>query len=403
MTLLHPKIEPTFFGEPDAEPLIREARRLRCRGALGISVTVVIVGTGFGLVVGLWPGKPVLPRQSTTTRPGASQSSAAAAGVIPKTPGALAVSPNGDLYVVDTGRDQILRHSANGEFEVIAGTGKRGFSGDGDLAIDAKLDLSQFATSSGIAVAPNGTVYFSDSGNDRVRAVLKNGDIETVGGGGTQALPTRPGEQVSARGASLGSPIGLTLGPNNELYIAANFIVRLTPTGRLAWVAGTNRSQPAVCSATTCAMREQNFNSAGDLAFDGDGDLVVTSGGFPGVGWGIGEVRTNGTLVEFGNCRGEGGKAAALAPATGGSVICAGQGGLLRIKNGGESTTPMSGRRALSAALGAGRDGPFFGGDGIAVGPNGAIYVNTGPLASATPNAILKLNPSGTARALWKS
>jgi len=55
--------------------------------------------------------------------------SAAAAKVVtvpPKQPQALTVAPDGTLYVVDTGRDQVLRLVARGRFVVVAGDGRRG-------------------------------------------------------------------------------------------------------------------------------------------------------------------------------------------------------------------------------------------------------------------------------------
>ena len=83
------------------------------------------------------------------------------------------------------------------------------------------------SSNSGVAVSPNGTVYLSDTGNGRVRTVLPDGDIETVAGGGQQALPARQGTEIAALSASLGTPAGLAFGPGHQLYVAANFIVRL--------------------------------------------------------------------------------------------------------------------------------------------------------------------------------
>ena len=403
MQLLPERSTTSDLPPADAEVLIQEARRLRRRRwVIGLVVVLVVAG-GSGLGYGLATGGGVPSHRFGVSTPSAARGTTTVAEfVTPKFPEALAVAPNGELYVVDSGRDQILRRLADGKFDVVAGTGKRGFSGDGGLAVDAELDLSQHGASSGVMVATNGTVYFSDSGNHRVRAVLKNGDIETVAGGGTQSLPTSTGKVVNARAVSLGTPAGLTFGPGRELYIAANFIVRLTPAGQLAWVAGTNHSEPPTCSATTCLLGEQNFNNAGDLAFDGDGDLVVTSDDFPGAGFGIAEIRTNGKLVDLGSCRGEGGKPGALSSAPKGTVICAAQTGLFRIPIGGGTLTLIPSSSALAAVLGGGT-WPFLGGDGIAVGSNGDMYVDTSLNATATPNAILELAPSGTARVVWKS
>ena len=101
--------------------------------------------------------------------------------VTPKVPATMAESGSGTLYIVDTGRDQILKRLADGRFEAVAGDGRRGFSGDGGPAINAEIAINY---QSGLAVAPNGTVYFADGGNGRVREILPNGIIKTVAGGG---------------------------------------------------------------------------------------------------------------------------------------------------------------------------------------------------------------------------
>jgi hypothetical protein len=81
-------------------------------------------------------------------------------------------------------------------------------------------------------------------------------------------------------------------------------------------------------------------------------------------------------------------------------VLCAAQIGLYRIANGSESPTLIAGVGALDAAIGS---RPFFGGDGIAAGATGEIYIDTSPLANPTPYAIAELLPSGAVRMLWKS
>ena len=137
-----------------------------------------------------------------------------------KAPHGLAVARNGDLYIVDTGRDQVLRRLPPGILQVVAGNGHRGFSGDGGPARDAELSL---ANDSGIAVARNGTLDIADSGNGRVRAVLANGIIETVAGDGKRGGPGQGLilHKTPALDTSLGEAAGLAIGPNGDLYIAA--------------------------------------------------------------------------------------------------------------------------------------------------------------------------------------
>jgi hypothetical protein len=43
--------------------------------------------------------------------------------VVPKAPGSLAIGPNGNLFIADDGRDQVLDRLPNGKFVVVAGNG----------------------------------------------------------------------------------------------------------------------------------------------------------------------------------------------------------------------------------------------------------------------------------------
>ena len=72
----------------------------------------------------------------------------------------------GFTYIADTANHRVRRVSADGRISTVAGTGVRGFSGDGKVATSAQLD-------SPISVAVDGSYsfYFVDSGNQRIRKV----------------------------------------------------------------------------------------------------------------------------------------------------------------------------------------------------------------------------------------
>jgi len=163
-------------------------------GLIGIVVLIAMVVSG--VAYALVSRRPSTQARNTSKSP-PTKTVPAQSGlfVTPKAPYALAVAPNGDLLIVDSSRDQILRHLPSGKFRVIAGSGKRGFSGDGGQAVRAELDIEN---NSGIAVAKDGTVYFSDSGNGRVRDVLPNGIIKTILGGGTRLLGQGPMPALNA-------------------------------------------------------------------------------------------------------------------------------------------------------------------------------------------------------------
>ncbi len=105
-------------------------------------------------------------QKSTTTSTSTTSRSALGGEIAPKRPEALALAPGGDLYIADDIRNQVLERLPDGRFRVVAGNGTTGYSGDGGPATEAEID-----DPGGMAVSSDGTLYFADSGNDRVRAV----------------------------------------------------------------------------------------------------------------------------------------------------------------------------------------------------------------------------------------
>jgi len=84
-------------------------------------------------------------------------------------PKGIAIGPNGHIYVVDTENQAIRKIDSKTKIiTTIAGGGpqRRGGSGDGGLATDARLDRPH-----GICVATDGVVYIGDTLNHRVRCI----------------------------------------------------------------------------------------------------------------------------------------------------------------------------------------------------------------------------------------
>src|SRR4051794_28220052 len=102
-----------------------------------------------------------------------------------------------------------------------AGTGEKGFAGDGGPAAKAQLN-QPFA----VAFDRAGNLYFSDTGNHRVRRVdAKTGVITTAAGNGTKGFA---GDGGPAAAASLNEPYGVTLDAGGNLFIVdrLNYCVR---------------------------------------------------------------------------------------------------------------------------------------------------------------------------------
>ncbi|MEI2811646.1 MAG: PKD domain-containing protein [Nocardioides sp.] len=123
-----------------------------------------------------------------------------------------AEGPDGSLFVADTFNNRIRKIAKDGTITTIVGTGERGFSGDDGPALDATI-----AWPHDLTIAADGTLYFADSNNNRIRAVDTDGIIRTIAGtGGAGAVE----DGVPALEARIPNPKSV-LAAGNFLYVSS--------------------------------------------------------------------------------------------------------------------------------------------------------------------------------------
>jgi sugar lactone lactonase YvrE len=146
----------------------------------------------------------------------------------------------GNMYFVEM-RNHIVRRvdAKSHAISTIAGNGKAGFSGDGGPATSASLN-----TPHSIALDHAGNLYIADIGNHRVRVVkLADGTITTFAGNG-QRGPVKPGVPLAE--TPLNGPRALDFDSDSHLYLAlreGNAVYRIDlKSGRLTHLAGTGKT-----------------------------------------------------------------------------------------------------------------------------------------------------------------
>ncbi len=127
-------------------------------------------------------------------------------------PAGIALDAAGKLYVADCYNHSIRVIDLNGGITTLAGDGKPGFSGDGGSAVSASLKFP-----SGVAVNAAGDVYIADWHSQRVRVVDTSGTITTLAGTGVRGFS---GDGAAAGDAVLSFPFGLTADSKGNIFIA---------------------------------------------------------------------------------------------------------------------------------------------------------------------------------------
>ncbi|MFN9754495.1 MAG: hypothetical protein ACK55L_03750, partial [bacterium] len=151
---------------------------------------------------------------------------------------------------------------ATGLVTTIAGTGERGFSGEGSPATAAALGLAflvnecdpaRFEEQSHLTVDPAGNIYIADSSNQRIRRLAPNGILTTIAGSGERpAIDSRcspqggaaaAGDNGPAASARLYGPAQAIPTPDGALLIVdqKNNRIRLVAAdGRITTLVGSN-------------------------------------------------------------------------------------------------------------------------------------------------------------------
>jgi sugar lactone lactonase YvrE len=122
-------------------------------------------------------------------------------------PTGVALDAAGNVYVADSNHNRICRIDPNGTISTLAG-GAAGYT-------DGPVGGARFNHPTGVAIDKAGAVYVTEQGNHRLRIVTPVGLVYTVAGSGQASFDDGVGYK-----AAFSLPAGLAISPTGTLYIA---------------------------------------------------------------------------------------------------------------------------------------------------------------------------------------
>lgn len=182
----------------------------------------------------------------------------------------LAMAPHDDIYVADTWNNRVRKIEARTRrISTVAGTGERGFSGDGGPATQSKLGNIYCAS-----LDPRAEhLYLADLDNRRIRAVdLKTGIVRTVAGSGERGVP-KDGEDAVR--VPLVDPRAVAVNAKGEVYIlerSGNALRVVDREGKIRTVVGTGEKG---ASGDEGDARLATLNGPKHLCFDLEGNVII--------------------------------------------------------------------------------------------------------------------------------
>ncbi len=186
-------------------------------------------------------------------------------------PFGLARGPDGSLWFCEYTGQRIRKVDADGTIHTVAGTGKKGYSGDGGPALQATFNLPHE-----IRFDKAGNFYIADMVNSAVRRVdAKTGVITTFAGTGK---PGYSGDGGPANQAQLKQPHSIQFDPAGDLYICdiGNNVIRKVDmkSGSISTFAGTGK--PGV-TPDGAPIADTPLKGPRSMDFDADGNLWIVT------------------------------------------------------------------------------------------------------------------------------
>jgi sugar lactone lactonase YvrE len=324
----------------------------------------------------------------------AGSSDGAASGALFLYPCAVAVDAAGNVYVADSGNQNIREITAGGSVTTIAGT--TGVSGSADGTGSAAL----FNQPQGIAVDATGNIYVSDTNNFTIRKIASGGVVTTLAGAAGQD----GGSDGAGSSARFSYPIGIAVDGGGNIYVADydnDAVRKVTPGGSVSTLAGSLGTAGSADGQGSAAL----FNHPEAVALDGAGNVYVIDTSNQTVR----EVTAGGSVTTLAGTPGMGGRAdgagaaarffypAGIASTGAGTVYVADTGNhaIREMASPGSVTTLAGSAGQEGDADGTGSQALFAYPHGVAVDGSGHIYI-----ADTNNNAIRESTTAGVVTTL---
>lgn len=207
-----------------------------------------------------------IPRYQVSALAGSTSGYADGLGSVARftLPFGLAADSAGNVFVADSGNHRVRKVGPDGMVTTVAGSAQ-GFE-NGEAA------KARFNQPRGIAVDRSGTLYVTDTYNNQIRVIGRDGTVTTLAGNVEPGLVDAAGDA-----ARFNHPTGIAVDETGAVFVADtgnNCIRKIAPDGHVSTVAGSRDG-----GFHNGLRLEARFNLPAGIAQDRAGNLFIADAG----------------------------------------------------------------------------------------------------------------------------
>jgi streptogramin lyase len=181
---------------------------------------------------------------------------------------------SGNIYISDPSTHVILKMTEGGKINHLAGSA--GVSGNNSALQNVKASDARFYTPRGLACDKSGNIYVADTGNNQIR-IIRDGKVGVLAGNGarTAGLVDASSNPLQAK---FSSPIDVAVDNSGNVFVsdAGNLAIRKIYGGKVLNICGGATGNLQNVKASNVAGANGFFAANGAMAVDANGNLFVS-------------------------------------------------------------------------------------------------------------------------------
>ena len=190
--------------------------------------------------------------------------------------GGIVADQSGNIYVSDEEQNIIVKITESGDINVFAGVA--GMAGNNGSLQGIAPNVARFNNPKGLAMDRSGNLYVADSGNNQIRIIKQNGYVGVFAGNGSQTAGLVDAS-ANALQARFNNPVDVAIDNSGKLYVCdqGNHAIRKIIGGSVETIAGNGVAGDSVNSRASSLLAFCDTPTA--IAVDANGDIYVNDDG----------------------------------------------------------------------------------------------------------------------------